>query len=307
MDSKTETFRRTHDFPCWCGEVQSHRVCQQMFGRRYFMVLECDKCTTHRILPRALTAAADAEKLYNEYASVELSEARQEEADRHMLRRLRAVQLEFCPGIKVLDVGCGDGSTLNAICDSYGCEGKGIDVDKRRIAHARGKAKKAEFECGLFEGKKFAGPYDVVISSAVIEHVTDPIGFLKEFGDVLKPGGSVFLLTPNAASLNYRLLRSWWRELLSIGEHIYLFTPDSLELCAKQAGFELVTASSDFDFGAFSFKFRTPRELVIQVWACYRRAIKRLAQVFSSARTGDILFMHLRKPALITAQTPVPE
>ncbi len=295
--SKVGDFRRANDFPCWCGERRSRGVCQQMFGRRHFMVLECGSCKTHRILPRALAMASDAEKLYNEFAREQLSQALQADLARRMLRRLRTVQVEFTPTTRVLDVGCGTGLTLNAVCNEYGCEGKGIDVDKRSIEQARARASKAEFECGLFEAKALAGPYDVIISSAVIEHVTDPLGFLKEFSAVLKPGGSIFLLTPNAASLNYRLLGSWWRELLSIGEHIYLFTPESLALCARQAGFELVKASSDFDFSPFSFKFRTARELAIQAWSCYRRVIKRLAQVFSTAQTGDILFVHLRKPA----------
>jgi hypothetical protein len=107
--------------------------------------------------------------------------------------------------------------------------------------------------------------------------------------------GSLFLLTPNARSLNYRLLRSWWRELLSIGEHIYLFTPESLELCANEAGFHLVKYSSDFDRASLRLRTGGLREWLISAWSCYCEGVKRLSGLLATHRTGDILFAHFKK------------
>jgi hypothetical protein len=134
-----------------------------------------------------------------------------------------------------------------------------------------------------------------VISSAVIEHVIDPFGFLQQLAAALPKGGSLFLLTPNAASLNYRLLRSWWRELLSIGEHIYLFTPESLGTCAAKAGFELTQANSDFDVSHLKLQWNSPRNAAFSAWALYRKRVKAVARALSTSRTGDILFAHFIK------------
>ena len=147
----------------------------------------------------------------------------------------------------------------------------------------------------LFDGAKLGEKYDVIISSAVIEHVVDPPGFLKQFHPALADDGSLFLLTPNAGSLNYRLLRSWWRELLSIGEHIYLFTPGSLESCAGRAGFELIKLSSDFDWASPKFRANGFRNLLISLWAAYREWVKRFSSRLASPQTGDILYAHFRK------------
>jgi len=258
-------------------------------------VLECNACRTHRILPKALNDQTSAQVLYNEYLGHDLYDSDREKFGQKMLKRLAETGIPFAKGKKVLDVGCGSGALLEAICQQFGCIGKGIDVDSRRIEKARTCSKLAVFECGLFDARNVKECYDILISSAVIEHVIDPPSFLKQLNVTLADGGSLFLLTPNASSLNYRLLRTWWRELLSIGEHIYLFTPEILEQCAKCAGFELVQISSDFDCCSPRLGFGGLKNTAVSVWALYREFVKRVSVRLASARTGDILYAHFRK------------
>jgi 2-polyprenyl-3-methyl-5-hydroxy-6-metoxy-1,4-benzoquinol methylase len=291
-----DEFRQIHDFPCWCGEKSSKIVCAQGFGRRPFLVLACRACGTHRILPRALQHQAAAENLYNEYVGPDVNDADRRKVAEKTLRRLNETGLRFYPGLKILDIGCGSGVLLEALCREYGCVGKGIDVDRRRIERARAHCSSATFECGLFAARDIKEPFDMVCSVAVIEHVVDPPAFLKEIGQILEPGGSLYLLTPNAASLNYRILRSWWRELLSIGEHIYLFTPASLEQCAKSAGFELIRARTDFDLSPLCrIRFDTAREVLISIWASYCGLVKRLCKCLASDLNADLLYAHFKK------------
>jgi hypothetical protein len=121
------------------------------------------------------------------------------------------------------------------------------------------------------------------------------VGFLKELGQALTANGSLFLLTPNARSINYRILRSWWRELLSIGEHIYLFTPESLKRCASLACFKVLKYSSGFDWGFREIRFDSFGNCLISIWAIYREIVKRICSHFASPKTGDILYAHFRK------------
>jgi 2-polyprenyl-3-methyl-5-hydroxy-6-metoxy-1,4-benzoquinol methylase len=293
--SQIQDFIKAHDYACWCGQTAARVFCRQMSLGRRFVALECHDCRTQRILPKALKDQSSAETLYNEYDGPDFSDVNLEQFTRNILKRLRETQVGFGQGKKVLDVGCGNGLLLETICQQFGCTGTGIDVDQRRIAKAQARARHASFKCELFDGAKLGEKFDVIISSAVIEHVVDPPGFLKQFHPALADDGSLFLLTPNARSLNYRLLRSWWRELLSIGEHIYLFTPGSLEACANRAGFELVKLSSDFDRTELKFRADGFRNLLISLWADYRECVKRFSGCVASPQTGDILYAHFRK------------
>jgi hypothetical protein len=109
------------------------------------------------------------------------------------------------------------------------------------------------------------------------------------------------VLTPNAASLNYRILGSWWRELLSIGEHIYLFTPESLELCAREAGLAITAVSSGFDFGPQQWSCRGWRDFLIGGWWLYRRGVKRMSSLMANSRSRDVLYARLVAPARASA------
>lgn len=293
--NNTSLFLQTHDYACWCGQQAGRIYCRQSFGRRPFLVFRCGACGTHRVLPRVLADQTAADALYNQYAAPSDPGDLTKFAE-HQLQRMAATGVEFLPGQTVLEVGCGTGVNVEAICARFQCSGMGIDVDRRRIELARSRAKRVEFESGLFEADKVSRRFDHVISSAVIEHVIDPIEFLRQHSAVLVPGGSLWVLTPNASSLSYRFLRSWWRELLSLGEHIYLFTPDSLVACARRAGLEPVKLASDFDFVRIKVNFGGAKAGLVTLWSAYRELVKRVSARAANGRQGDILFAHFRKP-----------
>src|SRR5262249_39843542 len=146
----------------------AHKVCHQLFGRRPFAVLECRACGTHRLLPKALSDQSAAETLYNEYYAPELGENDRGKSGQKMLERLAATGVSLTRNANVLDVGCGSGLLLNTICRSFGCSGRGIDVDRRRIEKARAQANGATFQCGLFDASTITEVYDVVIANAVL-------------------------------------------------------------------------------------------------------------------------------------------
>jgi SAM-dependent methyltransferase len=56
-----------------------------------------------------------------------------------------------------------------------------------------------------FASKLGKGRFDLVTSTEVIEHVESPIGFLRNIGWLLKPGGFAVLTTPNVDSAAARL------------------------------------------------------------------------------------------------------
>jgi 2-polyprenyl-3-methyl-5-hydroxy-6-metoxy-1,4-benzoquinol methylase len=68
----------------------------------------------------------------------------------------------------------------------------------------------------------------------VIEHVHDPIGFLRECRRLLKPGGTVIVVTPNSRSLGSGWFRGSWRGW-EVPRHFFVFTPRTLKKCAERA------------------------------------------------------------------------
>ena len=59
------------------------------------------------------------------------------------------------------------------------------------------------------------GSFDLVVSMDVIEHVPDPEPWLDEAFRVLSPGGTLFLTTPNYASLSLRTIEATVLELIA--------------------------------------------------------------------------------------------
>ena len=81
--------------------------------------------------------------------------------------------------------------------------------------------------------------YDFVTMSHAIEHTHDPVGTLKEIWKILKPGGEVWIATPNIDSIASRRFGRDWRGL-EPPRHLVLFNRASLTTALNLAGFERI-------------------------------------------------------------------
>ena len=98
----------------------------------------------------------------------------------------------------VLEIGCGRGFFLKSI-ESRVAGAKGLEFNQEAIAN---KATKFEILPMTVEeyAARFPASMDAVCSFQVLEHVTDPRSFLEAAIACLKPGGRLFLSTPNMES-----------------------------------------------------------------------------------------------------------
>lgn len=120
------------------------------------------------------------------------------------------------PGLRVLDLGCGNGSLLNDMQPSFGM---GIDLSPKMIEIAREKYSDLEFICGDVEDPVFMqgidAKFDVIILS-------DTIGYLEDCASTLAQLHQFCTVDTRIVIAYY----AWfWEPILSIGEVLGLKMP----------------------------------------------------------------------------------
>jgi 2-polyprenyl-3-methyl-5-hydroxy-6-metoxy-1,4-benzoquinol methylase len=138
-------------------------------------------------------------------------------------------------GGRLLEIGSGSGAFL-ARMRSLGWEVEGVDVDAEaaRLASA---ASGATVHVGPLESHRLpADRYDAIALSHVFEHLHDPRATLEECHRILRPGGSIVIVTPNWESLGHRLFGATWPGN-DPPRHLHLFTPRTLRALLGQCGF----------------------------------------------------------------------
>lgn len=139
---------------------------------------------------------------------------------------------------RMLDVGCGSGVAISLL-QSLGWDVEGLDFDPVVVQHARDVGLRVHLG-SLGEQRYPDATFDAVTMSHVIEHVHDPIAVIRECVRVLKPGGTLVILTPNAASWGHRMFKASWL-YLDPPRHLYIFTPLALRKTAELGGLTNVT------------------------------------------------------------------
>ncbi len=111
----------------------------------------------------------------------------------------------FAPlaGKTALDVGCGAGLLCEPLA-RLGATVTGIDAAAESIAVAEAHAAQAGLAVGYRAVgiEAVTGQYDLVTSLEVIEHVSDPAGFVRGLAGAIAEGGLLILSTPNRTPLS---------------------------------------------------------------------------------------------------------
>jgi 2-polyprenyl-3-methyl-5-hydroxy-6-metoxy-1,4-benzoquinol methylase len=112
----------------------------------------------------------------------------------------------FCIGSMMLDIGCGVGMLTKSLSVKFK-HVIGIDGSEIKIAKAlkHNMSPNITYVCTLFEDYRPATSADFIVSTNVLEHVDNPITFLKQVKKWLSPHGQVVMTVPNALGLHKRI------------------------------------------------------------------------------------------------------
>jgi len=136
---------------------------------------------------------------------------------------------------KLLDVGCGSGQFL-AWMNSLGWQGIGLDPDGNAVRIAEDRFGVTAFE-GTIENTCFSENFfDALTMHHVIKHILDPVRALTECLRVLRPGGKLVIVTPNAESLASRLMSAAWLHW-DPPRHLFVFSQRALHRLVIRSGF----------------------------------------------------------------------
>lgn len=132
----------------------------------------------------------------------------------------------------LLDVGCAAGLGLE-VAKKKGWKVKGVEISEVACNYAKGKFGLDIFRGSLEEAQYPDCYFDLIMAYGTIEHIQDPMSFLREVKRVLKDGGIFILATPDIGSwLGKR--RFQYKPL----EHLYYFNRNTITAMLKTAGLE---------------------------------------------------------------------
>ena len=123
--------------------------------------------------------------------------------ENYWYRRHQAVYewvAERCQGLDVVDMACGEGYGTDLLA-RRAAHVTGVDANPEAFEHARARYSRpgVGFVRDLVDS--YAQPCDAVVFLQTIEHVEDDEGVLRHFKAMLRPGGVVYVSTPNVLTL----------------------------------------------------------------------------------------------------------
>jgi SAM-dependent methyltransferase len=139
---------------------------------------------------------------------------------------------------RLLDVGAGFGFFLVEM-KKRGWDVVGVEISQKAMDHARN-VLGLTVRSGPLEKVGFPENYfDVVSGFYVIEHLPNPMAFLKECHRILKPGGFLLLRYPHTTPIkNLLYFLGIKNRLYDLPAHLADFSPEMIQRCVDRVGFE---------------------------------------------------------------------
>ncbi len=217
---------------------------------RGWVVRACSRCKCRYL--GNFPSDEELEALYNDayfssgrdsehgYASRELTTA----ARRTNERRLAILRKHLPANARILEIGAGNGLFGQIAAREF--EYVGIDLCEEAVRAARSQGLEV-YRASLAHFVNTGAAFDAVTLFHVFEHLADPHDALATLAELLRPGGFLVLITPDTESLLCAISGDRWVSY-KFPEHLILYSRSALIELLEHSGFEIVSASGDFEY-----------------------------------------------------------
>lgn len=220
-------------------------------------VVECNTCGFKHILP--LPAENSLKTFYEDefYQEEKKDYFKDTEEDREwwMLTYNHYYELleKHAPGKRLLEIGSGPGLFLEC-GNARGWKTLGFEPSSHAAAYATSNG--CEVITDFFSAQKARahGLFDVIALNFVLEHVPNPISFIREAQSLLAPGGVLFVVSPNDFNPLQEILwkqagmSPWW---VVPTHHLNYFSTASIEKLLTGCGMSIAVLEATYPMEFF--------------------------------------------------------
>ena len=202
----------------------------------------CTRCR-HLWVPQGVKTSAAGIAIYDDDQSLFFGEGRADYYLDDTAREAAAAKLAWVEahvpnrGV-LLDIGANVGHFAKAAAARF--ETTAIEPNVHAVRWARERLHAPVAAGSIYDAHPaFAGRFDAVTLFDVIEHLPDAKGALAQCRRWLRPGGRLFVTTPDAGSLAARVMGRHWH-YIDLDEHIGLLSRATLGRLLADCGFRAI-------------------------------------------------------------------
>jgi len=222
-----------------CSSKQSSHVYALVHGA----IVKCDSCGVKYVTPRAtwehLKDKIDDWSSQDVNDDIRLGIAYAPSTQKMYQRFLAMIeQRHQLEGRKMLDVGCSSGAFIqSAVQNNWQAEG--LELGEAAANYTRERFNVDVQQTTIADANYADESFDCITISEVIEHLEWPKQDIESLYRWLKPGGTLFITTPNFNSLYQRLHGAHWWVINCEDEHIIFYDVDDMHAILERIGFEI--------------------------------------------------------------------
>jgi 2-polyprenyl-3-methyl-5-hydroxy-6-metoxy-1,4-benzoquinol methylase len=215
-------------------------------------ILECNNCSFTQV--NEIPSEHDLLKLYGD-SYFKKGKYIEDRAIRYEQKR-RLNWILKCRGKsngRLLDVGCSTGDFISLAKNRFDIWGQ--DISEFAISNIISKYPDLSPRlsvCSIENSNYKDSFFDIITLWDVIEHLWEPVKIIKMLSKKLKPGGCLFISTPNTGAIIAKLLGKRWA-FMTPPEHLCFFNKTTINMLNKKHNLKITDWISQGKWVNFGF------------------------------------------------------
>lgn len=235
MGNYTVVYKSNFSYSDFTSEVFSARRLPDVI---HYQIVKCKNDNLVRSSP-----VYDSSVVESLYKSSKLNYTEQiDNLTASYLEAINKVLPKLTTDARILEVGCGNGFMLKALLDRGYGNLYGVEPSADAVAKADEKIRDKITVGFLKDGVYKNGTFDFIFFFQTLDHIYDPVQFLRICYDLLVPGGFILALNHDVESLSARVLGE--RSPIIDIEHTHLYSKKTIRKLFSKCGFSPIEVYS---------------------------------------------------------------